>query len=100
MTLWQMERVINKKYRILLRNLIVGINADVKNNNVLKINPTKKIQNMRFFFLSVYSYENIVFLQIALYYRIAKKRHATMHATLNAKNAKTKELIDYIRFIG
>ena len=63
MTSLQMERVINKNYRILLRNFIVGINgliADIKKNNVLNINPT--LRNLKYAFLFPFNIDNVMML--------------------------------------
>ena len=58
MTSWQMERVIYKNYKILFRNLIVGINwykLLILRKTMFSIKIRRyEIQNMRFFFLSVY----------------------------------------------
>ena len=59
-----MERVIYKNYKIVLRNLIVGINwykllIFRKIMFSIKIRR-KEIKNMRFFFLSVYNNDTII----------------------------------------
>ena len=60
-----MERVINKNYRNLFRNLIVGINEYklpiLREYNVLNINPTLRNSKYAFLFLfSLFTYTNII----------------------------------------